>query len=72
MRGNNKPGRSGYFGVTWHEGANRWSVQMRIKGKTTYVGLFDNIIDAAKAFDKKAFKQHKKQANLNFPEDFGL
>lgn len=70
MRGSNKPGKSGYFGVTWHEVAGRWAVQARIKGKVTYIGLFDNIIEAAEAFDKISYRYHKKDANLNFPENY--
>lgn len=70
MRGSNKCGKSGYFGVTWHKCAKKWSVQARIKGKVTYIGLFTDIVKAAEAFDKVSYKQHKKNGNLNFPENY--
>lgn len=70
MRGNNKPGKSGYFGVYWHEEGKAWVAQIRIGKKTQYIGLFPSKLDAAKAFDKASFGLRGQNANLNFPEDF--
>lgn len=67
MRGNNKPGKSGYFGVCWNERARKWAVQIRTENKTKYLGLFSDIKEAALTFDREARKLHGKEANLNFP-----
>lgn len=66
----NRPGRSGYFGVYWHEGAKKWAAQIRIEKEIIYLGLFKDKLEAARAFDKKSFSLRKTEANLNFPEDF--
>lgn len=45
---------SGYIGVHWHRGANKWVAQISIDGKRTHLGYFSNSIDAAKKYDIKA------------------
>ncbi len=64
--GNTKVGKSGFYGVSWHEVARKWSVQIRTKDTTKYVGLFSDIMEAARAYDKEAKKLKKKL--INFPE----
>jgi len=36
--------------------------------KFIYLGLFENMIDAAKAYDEAARKYHMEFARLNFPD----
>lgn len=57
-------GISKYLGVCRFR--NRWKTQIGHDGKKEYIGLFDNEIDAAKAYDEAAKKYHKQFANLNF------
>ena len=57
-----------YKGVSWHAGRNKWRVQIRIDGKQTYIGGFDNEEVAAKAYDEAARYNFKQYARLNFPE----
>lgn len=64
-RTNYKNSKSGYKGVFWHKHANKWVVQIHINGKTTHIGLFDDVIDAAKAYNIAAKKYHGKFARLN-------
>lgn len=40
---------SGVTGVTWHRQRRRWMAQFYLDGKRKYIGLFDNIEDAAEA-----------------------
>lgn len=70
MRGMNKPGVSGYFGVRWCEPSHKWIAQIRDGETIKYLGLHADIKEAARAFDKASFKLRGKKANLNFPRDF--
>lgn len=67
-RGNtrkHKDNTSGFKGVSWHKGAQKWSAQV----KSIYLGLFDNCLAAARAYDEAAKQVFGPYANLNFPEN---
>jgi hypothetical protein len=40
------------------------------RGRTYYLGTFDDEVEAAKARDRKAYELEGQYAYLNFPEDF--
>lgn len=40
---------SGVCGVSWHKGSGKWQSHIRSGGKHRYLGLFDNLDDAAAA-----------------------
>lgn len=42
---------SGYRGVYWSVGSQKWFSQIRFKGKTYYLGMFTNKRAAAKAYN---------------------
>jgi len=44
----------------------------RDKGKNHYVGQFDIEIEAAPAYDRKAFQLFGEYAWLNFPAEHGM
>jgi group I intron endonuclease len=67
---NKIPDSSAYRGVCWHahkNGCGKWKASIKHKGKKIHIGLFDDEIEAAKAYDEKALLFHGIKAKLNFP-----
>lgn len=62
-----KNGKSKYLGVVVRNRRSKYEANITVNGKLIYLGVFINEIDAAKAYDKAAFKYNKQYARLNFP-----
>ncbi len=62
-----KGSSSKYKGVSWHKREKNWVASIQFNGKIYHLGYFENEIDAAKAYDKKASQLHGEFACLNFP-----
>lgn len=56
---------SGYRGVSFSKG--RWAARIRDNYAYVHLGLFDDPVAAARAYDSAALKLHKEFASLNFP-----
>lgn len=56
---------SGYKGVTWSKSKNKWQVALKHNQKYVFVGRFDNILDAAKAYNIKAKELFGEYAVVN-------
>jgi hypothetical protein len=65
-RGPQKNGTSKYKGVSWFAKANKWMAKITINKKQMYIGCFNDIEDAAKAYDEKAKEIFGEFAWLNF------
>ena len=61
-----KGGTSKYKGVCFQKRENKWKAKIRFNGKGIHIGNFDEEIDAAKAYDKKANELFGEFAYLNF------
>jgi len=66
-RKRNKNNTSGYKGVYWDKSVTKWTTIICNNGKLIYLGLFENIIDAAKVYDEWAIKLYGEYAKTNFP-----
>ena len=61
-----KNNSSGYKGVYLHKAAKKWAASIRInKGKRKHLGLFDDCIEAARAYNEAALIHHGEFARLN-------
>jgi len=68
----NKNTTSVYKGVTKRT-STRWESSMKCNYKYYYLGSFNNDIEAAKVYDRKASELFGEFAYLNFPkEDYGI
>ncbi len=65
QKGPKKGSKSGYKGVYWHKAAKKWAAECRYNGKKHYLGIFDDVKDAARAYNIKAQELDPEFANLN-------
>lgn len=63
-----EPTSSVYKGVCWHEREGKWSAQIRTSDKPRRLGLFDDELSAALAYDEAAREAWGVEARVNFPE----
>lgn len=60
---------SKFLGVSWNKRAKKWVVNIRKEGKNTYLGLYNNEIEAAEVYDFAAKIVHGEFASLNFKNE---
>lgn len=58
--------QSGYRGVHLHKKTGKWEAGIRVNKKRIYLGLYEDKVEAAKAYDEEAKKHFGDFATLNF------
>lgn len=56
---------SGYKGVVWFKDRQKWRAGIKVNYKFKHLGYFDDILEAAKAYDVAARKYFGEFAKLN-------
>lgn len=63
-----KDNKSGYKGVNLHKASRKWMARIQVDGKKQrYLGLFNDPIEAAHAYDKAARELFGEYGRYNFP-----
>lgn len=60
-------GTSKYKGVSWRGQRRKWTTQITCGYRNIYVGIYENEVDAALAYDEKARELFGEFACVNFP-----
>ncbi len=63
--------KSKYRGVWWQKQLKKWRVEIWFNGNRKHIGYFENVREAAKAYDRAARKYHGQFAALNFKQSKG-
>jgi hypothetical protein len=56
---------SGFKGVSWHVRHRKWIASIRLESKLRYLGSFDNVEDAARAYAEASKKLHGEFARVS-------
>lgn len=56
---------SGYKGVVWHKKSGAWCARIGIDGARKHLGLFDDPVEAARAYNRAAIEAFGEYAQLN-------
>jgi hypothetical protein len=65
-RGKTIRNHSGYKGVNWNRGAQKYRAQITVGRKQIHLGCFDDPVEAARAYDASAREFHGEFARTNF------
>jgi hypothetical protein len=60
---------SGYRGVSWYAPTGKWMAKITAHGHQMYLGYFQDIKDAARAYDVAAIKHFGEFAYENIPDE---
>jgi hypothetical protein len=61
---------SRFRGVSLRKESGKYRAETRFHGAPVYLGIYDNEVEAARAYDRWAVEQGIEHARLNFPEEW--
>lgn len=64
--GKQRNNTSGMKGVHWNRQCGKWQARITYGGKKIYIGLFDCVEEAGRAYDRKCLELRGDRAVLNF------
>jgi 5-methylcytosine-specific restriction endonuclease McrA len=64
-RGPQANNTSGYKGVSWNKRDGKYEAWIRVNDRKIHLGYFDDILDAAKAYNEAAARLHQEFAKGN-------
>jgi hypothetical protein len=56
--------------VYYYKKSGKWCARITFRGKASWLGCFDDEVEAARAYDRKAVEFFAEFAQLNFPEEW--
>lgn len=59
-----KDNKSGVKGVSWAKHVKKWCAQIKYQGEKFHLGYFNNVDEAATAYQKAALKLHKEFSRI--------
>ena len=60
-----KDSSSGFKGVSWDANRKKYQAQIKLNGRTAFLGRFNDLKEAAKAYNDAALQHHGEFACLN-------
>ncbi len=60
-----KNNTTGYKGIYWNKKNLKWQTNIGVNGKSIHIGVYQNKIDAARAYNKASVKYFGEFARLN-------
>ena len=69
-QGKHRGARSHFKGVGYSKQHERWFARIYFEGRQVWLGLFDDEVEAAHAYDRKAAELFGEFAHLNFPDEW--
>jgi len=62
-----KNNSSGFRGVSWHKGNKEWGAHIRVNGKLESLGFYNEVSDAALAYNEASRRHFGEDAFINQP-----
>lgn len=66
-RGLGRNSSTGFKGVTWHKGREKYRAYIKVNGRQIHIGYYKTSIEAAQAYDGRAVELFGRFARINLP-----